>query len=42
MTYVIRMGSAYRMMSEQDIEICEKLPAKNSNSLWIAYPSNCF
>lgn len=29
MTYVIRMGSAYRMMSEQDIEICEKLPAKN-------------
>lgn len=29
MTYVIRMGSAYRMMSEQDIEVCEKLPAKN-------------
>ncbi len=29
MTYVIRMGSAYRMMSEQDIEICERLPAKN-------------
>ncbi len=29
MTYVIRMGSAYRMMSEQDIEICDKLPAKN-------------
>ncbi len=29
MTYVIRMGSAYRMMSEQDIEICEQLPAKN-------------
>lgn len=29
MTYVIRMGSAYRMMSEQDIEICDTLPAKN-------------
>lgn len=29
MTYVIRMGSSYRMMSEQDIEVCEKLPAKN-------------
>ena len=29
MTYVIRMGSMYRMMSEQDIEICDKLPAKN-------------
>lgn len=29
MTYVIRMGSTYRMMSEQDIEVCAKLPAKN-------------
>lgn len=29
MTYVIRMGSSYRMMSEQDIEVCDKLPAKN-------------
>lgn len=29
MTYVIRTGSTYRMMSEQDIEICDKLPAKN-------------
>lgn len=29
MTYVIRMGSMYSMMSEQDIEICDKLPAKN-------------
>jgi hypothetical protein len=29
MTYVIRMGSSYSMMSEQDIEVCEKLPPKN-------------
>ncbi len=29
MTYVIRTGSTYRMMSEQDIEICDKLPPKN-------------
>ena len=28
MTYVIRMGSNYRLMSEQDIEVCGKLPPK--------------
>lgn len=29
MTYVIRSGSTYQLMSEQDIEVCAKLPAKN-------------
>ena len=29
MTHVMRFGSMYRLMSEQDIEICETLPPKN-------------
>ncbi len=29
MTHVMRFGSTYRLMSEQDVEICETLPAKN-------------